>query len=307
MAEDKIVLPPFKALLAFWAAATHDRLADAAGRIGVTESAVSHQLKQLETILHVQLFERRAGRLELTPTGRRYLDRIEPALREIQAATAAILPNEGRPAVRLTLPPSLAVAWLIPRLAAFEAAAPEIDVQLVITTRVVDLRRDHVDLAIRHGRGSWDGVRAVFLFEDLATPVAAPGLLPPGVGPDQVPDTVRFIENRNFPGEWEEWTRARGLPPPAMGRALSLESIEQVLEVAEAGHGLAMGRSPYVDARLERGSLVTPFGHIGPTGAAYYLCTPSDDDQTGAARKLARWVTEKAEAFVQFEQAPPRT
>ena len=114
MSEDKITLPPFKALLAFWAAATHDRLVDAASRIGVTESAVSHQIKQLEANLHVQLFDRSSGRLELTSAGRRYLERIEPALREIQAATDDLLPTRGRQAVRLTLPSSLAATWLIP-------------------------------------------------------------------------------------------------------------------------------------------------------------------------------------------------
>ncbi|MEO0819107.1 MAG: LysR substrate-binding domain-containing protein [Pseudomonadota bacterium] len=294
MTQDRIVMPPFKALMAFWAAATHDRLADAAVRIGVTESAISHQLKNLETTLNVQLFDRGSGRLELTAEGRRYLDRIDPALKEIQAATAALMPPPGRQAVRLTLPPSLAATWLIPRLGAFETAAPDLDVQLVLTTRLIDLARDRIDLAIRYGRGAWDGVAAQFLFEDLATPVAAPGLLPPEIGPEAVPDDIRFIVNRAIPAEWEEWARARSIAAPPPERMVTLDSIEQVLQVAEAGHGIAMGRSPYIQAPLAEGRLVAPFGSVGPTGAAYYLCTPERITQTAAARRLARWLAGEA-------------
>ena len=294
MSDEKLTLPPFKALLAFWAAATHDRLLDAAERLGVTESAVSHQIRQLEASLHVPLFDRSSGRLRLTSEGRRYLERIESALREIQAATEELLPAEGRQAVRLTLPPSLAATWLIPRLSHFELTAPEIDVQLVLTTRIVDMRRDQIDLAIRYGRGQWEGVEAEFLFDDLATPIAAPRYLPQDTNFDQLPDNIRFIVNGSIPGEWAEWCQARGYKLPSMDRALTLDSIDQTLQVAEAGHGLAMGRSPYVQPKLEAGSLVAPFGDIGPTGAAYYLCSPAADAPKAASRKLARWLNDQA-------------
>lgn len=297
MADHKITLPPFKALLAFCAAATNPRLTDAAAHLGVTESAVSHQLRHLETLLHVQLFDRGSGRLRLTDDGQKYLDRIEPALREIQAATEAMLPSEGRQPVRLTLPPSLAATWLIPRLGRFEETAPEIDVQLVLTTRIIDMRRDQVDLAIRYGRGHWQGASAAFLFDDLATPVIAPGVVQPETTFDQVPEKVRFIVNRGIPGEWEEWCRARGFAPPPADRSITLDTIDQALLIAEAGHGIAMGRSPYVQTKLESGALVAPFGAIGPTGAAYYLCTPSNDMPTAAARRLATWLKAQANEF----------
>ena len=177
MAERKITLPPFAALRAFYAAATHERFRDAAESLGVTESAISHQLKRLEAFLHVALIDRSGARATLTDTGRRYLEQVEPGLLQIQAATEAILPATGRSVVRLTLPPSLAVTWLIPRLGAFERAQPEIDLQLITSTRVVDLRRDQVDLAIRHGKGAWQGLDAIFLLEESAMPVCAPGYI----------------------------------------------------------------------------------------------------------------------------------
>ncbi|MEM8812816.1 MAG: LysR substrate-binding domain-containing protein [Pseudomonadota bacterium] len=298
MTADRLVLPPFKALLAFHAAARHDRLIDAAASLGVTESAVSHQIRNLEDQLRMKLFERESGRLVLTETGRIYLARIEPALNEIQAATRAIRPETGRGVVRLTLPTSMAVTWLLPRLGGFEAANPDVDVQLIPTTRVVDLLRDQVDLAIRYGRGSWAGMEATFLFDDLATPVAAPGLVDAPV--DDIASTLsgmRFIVNRSIPDEWQEWARARNIDLAVPADALAFDSIEQVLQVAEAGHGLAMGRSPYIEERLQRGTLVAPFGAADPTGAAYYVCHPASVTPTAPAKRVIRWLFDEASAL----------
>ena len=294
MANPKVQLPPFAALRAFHAAATHDRYRDAAESLGITESAISHQVRKLETYLHTSLFDRTGTGARLTETGRRYLEQIDPAIRQIQAATEAILPSGGRQAVRLTLPPSMAATWVIPRLSTLERAHPDIDLQLIPTTRVVDLRRDQVDLAIRHGRGSWPGVEAEFLLEETAMPVCAPGYLDePGPSPDLL-SRVRLVVNGTFPDEWAEWAAAHGLPPPSLDGAITLDATEQVLQVAEGGHGLAMGRRPVVDDRLARGTLVAPFGGANPTGAAYYLCSPADLTPTAAARRLARWLRDMA-------------
>ncbi|MEM8753380.1 MAG: LysR substrate-binding domain-containing protein, partial [Pseudomonadota bacterium] len=251
----------------------------------------------LEDFLGLKLFDRSSGRLEPTDAGRRYLARIEPALREIEAATAALKPEDGRAAVRLTLPPSLAVTWLIPRLGRLEAAHPEIDLQIVATTRTLDLARDRIDAAIRYGSGPWPKVDATFLFDDLATPVAAPGLIASGADPAEALAKVRLIVNRAIPGEWPEWTRARGFEPPPLDDALALDTVEQTLSAAEAGHGVAMGRSPYIEPRVASGVLATPFGAAGPTGAAYHLCRPAGAAPTAPARRLMRWLEAEAQDY----------
>ncbi|MEM9682311.1 MAG: LysR substrate-binding domain-containing protein [Pseudomonadota bacterium] len=296
MPEPKLRLPPFAALRAFHAAATHDRYRDAAESLGITESAISHQVRKLEEFLHISLFDRSGRRPTLSAAGRRYLDEIEPAIRQIHTATEAILPSSGRSTVRVTLPPSLAATWLIPKLGAFERANPEIDVQLITTTRVVDLRRDQVDLAIRHGKGRWADLEATFLLEESALPVCAPGYLAPipQEPTAEVLRDVRLIVNGHFPDEWEEWARAHGLDPPARTDLIALDAMEQVLQVAASGHGLAMGRQPVVDDWLARGRLVAPFGEADPTGAAYYLCRPAGATPTAAGRRLERWLTQEA-------------
>lgn len=299
MAERKLTLPPFAALRAFYAAATHDRFRDAAETLGVTESAISHQVKRLEAFLRVSLIDRSGARATLTDTGRRYLEQIEPALLGIQAATEALLPASGRSVVRLTLPPSLAAAWLIPRLGAFEREQPDIGLQLITSTRVVDLRRDQVDLAIRHGRGAWPGLEATFLLAETAMPVCAPGYIDPpdGALPAGLLHGVRLLVNASFPDEWEEWARAHGIDPPEPGDSITLDAQAQALQLAENGHGLAMGRRPGVDDWLDRGRLIAPFGAADPTGAAYYLCKPAGLPISAAARRLERWLTDAAAAW----------
>lgn len=296
MAEPRTPLPPFAALRAFHAAATHARFRDAAESLGVTESAISHQIRRLEAFLRQSLFERSGNGVRLSAAGRRYFEAIEPAIRQIQSATEAVLRPDGRGVVRLTLPPSLAATWLIPRLGAFERLYPDLDLQLVTTTRVVDLRRDQVDLAVRHGKGAWAGLEATFLLEEAALPVCAPGYLELGEGEEPLAafQRARLIVNARFPDEWEEWARARGLGPPNLAGAVTMDAMEQALQVAESGHGLALGRRPLVDDRLARGTLVAPFGAADPTGAAYYLCRPLDGTATVAARRLYRWLLELA-------------
>ena len=127
-------------------------------------------------------------------------------------------------------------------------------------------------------------------------PVCAPGYLDPlpQKPTPEVLQNVRFIVNANVPDEWEEWARAHGLEPPPLNDLIALDAMEQALQVAESGHGLAMGRRPVVDGWLGRGRLVAPFGGADPTGAAYYLCRPTAAMPTAAGRRFERWLTMKA-------------
>ena len=131
MTDRKLNLPPFSALWAFDAAATHDQFRDAAETLGVTEPAISHQVKRLEEYLHVSLIERSGSQARLTEAGQPYQQQIELALFQIHTETEALLSNTGHNAVRLTLPPSLAATWLIPRSSGFEHAHTNIDLQLM--------------------------------------------------------------------------------------------------------------------------------------------------------------------------------
>jgi LysR family glycine cleavage system transcriptional activator len=291
-------LPPFPALRAFHAVARAGRLKDAAEEVGLTESAISHQLRRLEDFVGVALFERQGRRLHLTPDGKRYYAAIDPAILQIREATAALMGPPDRARVMLTLPPSLTTLWMIPNMGAFEAACPGVDLQLITTARVCDLRREQIDLAIRHGHGSWPGLESRLLMPERAVPVCRPGYLDPNWRDDPATALAqaRLIVNRNHPDEWLEWSRARGLAAPSAAEALKLANLEQVLEAAERGLGLAIGRHPGVEQRLQAGRLEAPFGTTDTTGAAYYLCWPANTQPTAVTRRAMRTLESLADS-----------
>ncbi|MDJ0895600.1 MAG: LysR substrate-binding domain-containing protein [Alphaproteobacteria bacterium] len=291
-------MPPFAALRAFHAAARRGRFRDAAKDLNVSESAISHQVRRLEDFLHVRLFERDGPRVSLTAAGSGYFEEIDPAIARIAEASRALMRPAGRARVALTLPPSLAVFWLIPNLAAFEQANPDIDLELVTTTRLVDLRREQIDMALRRGRGPWPDVESEFLLAETAVPVCKPGYLSEDA-PGDVAGAVarsRLIINNYFPDEWLEWAQVNGLPAPDAEGALRLESQEQVFAAAETGLGLAIGRSPLVDDRLKSGALIAPFGTPDPSDAGYHLCRRPGTTPTAPGRRVARWLRALAKA-----------
>ena len=139
--DESAYLPPFAALRAFQAAARHGQIREAAKDLGITESAVSHQVRKLEDFLRLALFHRSGPRVQLTEAGARYYADIDPALSGITDATRALIGPKERGRVTITLPPSLAILWLIPRMVQLEAAAPGIDLHLITTTTICDLNR----------------------------------------------------------------------------------------------------------------------------------------------------------------------
>lgn len=301
-------LPPLHALRAFHATARFGRIKEAADALGLTESAVSHQVRKLEAWLSIRLFDRNGPQIRLNDDGRRFYAAIDPAFDTIRSATDALKTPAGRNRVSITLPASLATYWLIPRLDTLDKACPGVDLELVTTARLVDLRREGVDLAIRHGAGGWPELTARRLMGEQLVPVCRPGYVAPVEARD--PATVlankRLIVNTAYPQHWAEWAAANGLPPPPLAGALRFSETEQILAAAEGGLGLAMGPRPMVDAMLEARSLVAPFGGAGGIGnAAFWLAWPKDARQTVAARKVARWLETLAMRAVASGDAVP--
>lgn len=297
MAAEKMPpLPPLHALRAFDAAARYGRFREAAKALGLSESAVSHQVKKLEDFLSVALFERRGNAVSLTPAGQRYFEQIEPAFVRIRSATEDIRGPLGHSRVALTLPGTLATFWLIPKLHRLDALHPDISLQLLTTDRISDLRREQIHLAIRYGRAPWPGVVSEHLLDEQAFPVCKPGFVPPDlVGrPGEAVRKLRLIVNDTHVPEWQEWARGHGLEPPSLRGAIMLHASDQVLGAAIEGLGMAIGRRPLVDHWLSEGRLVAPFGAADLSGAAYYLAWPDDVDLPVAARKVARWLHDMA-------------
>ncbi len=285
-------LPPFAALRAFVAVARTRRFASAAQALHITQSAVSHQVRQLEDYLGLKLFERGRAGVTLTESGERYYDAVVPALEIIRKETRQLRGPKGRQRVAITTLPAVASMWLIPNWNSFETQCPDIDLQMLTTARSVDLQREQVDLALRYGGGSWPGLTAHRLFPDALIPVCAPGYVDATCNGDieGALAATRLIVNETDPDEWAKWTATVGLNAPGLENALRFAEGHQVLEAAQNGLGLAMGRRPIVDGYLDAGSLVAPFGRTDSPTDACYLCYPRERELSGPVQRVAEWI-----------------
>jgi len=296
--SDEMRRLPLNAIRSFCLAAQAGRFRIAAELLGVTESAISHQVKRLEQLLGAALFERQGREMELTPVGSRYYASVRRSFGELLRATAEVAGSPDQARVTLTLPTSLAAFWLIPRLDALQRRHPGINLQLLTTNRKCDFARENIDLGIRYGLGNWPGFHSAPLLSEQLFPVATGGFLATQKTsePAALIRSVRLIANGLHPGEWEEWCLAHDIAPPPAGRALVLESSELILQAALEGVGMAMGRRPIVDRLLASGQLIAPFGGEAESAAGYYLVRIRGEAPTAAARKVARWLTEEAAA-----------
>ncbi len=290
-------LPPIDTIRTFVEIADQGRFNRASEALGLTESAISHRLRKLEDALGVRLLDRQREGAVLTPAGERFYDKAAKALALLADAVEEVQ-GIDRKAVSITTSRAFAAHWLMPRYRAFLDRHPGIELQLLVTERVCDLAREHIDLAIRYGDGPWPGLEAVRLSDEVCFPVATPALarawreLP---WPDAVERAGRIIVNALHPDEWSAWCAISDRRPPDPSRCSTLESFDLVLQAALSGAGLAMGRRPMVDDCLERGDLVAPFGTDGVRGKSYFLVWPREGAVSGSARSVRQWLASSAE------------
>lgn len=284
-------LPPFAALRAFEAAARLESFRAAANELRLSESAISHQVKKLERHLGVTLFLRRDRRLALTAAARRYQTELAEALALMGAATRRVTARAGG-RLTISIPPSFAGRWLVPRLPDFQASNPSIALHLETSTRVTDFARDPADAAVRLAPEVEAHLHAHALWTETLGPVTGPLLRKRFGDPPTVAEIARgpVLANSLHSGEWVWWARAHGLDPADVATPTALDSSESVLRASTAGMGVALGRRPLVDDGLADGSLVP----LGPppvaTGAVYWFVAPPHTVTAPAVDAFRRWL-----------------
>ncbi|MEA1652589.1 transcriptional regulator GcvA [Nitrospirillum sp. BR 11164] len=258
------ILPPLPALRAFEAAGRLLSFRQAGEELLITQSAVSHHIRQLEDSLGVALFLRHARGVTLTEDGARYLAAVRQAFGLIAEATRDVRAQGARQTLRVSMVPSFAANWLVPRLDRFAAAHPDVDLILDPTLRKVDVPNGEADVGIRYGAGPQpgDGLAGRLLHVDRLAPVAAPALLrrgPPLQAPaDLLAHPLLFTIR---PLEWRVWARAADVDLQA-ARTVQLTDYNIVLQAAVEGQGVAMGRALLVQDRLRAGTLVSLFPEV---------------------------------------------
>ena len=242
--------PSARALSALSLLASLGSLTQAADQLGVTRSALSHRIAELEKSLGVALVRKSGRMLALTEDGERLLASVGDALERIETAIKPFQRDRGQ--IRLSTVATFASHWLIPRLADFQARHPRIEVAISTTTRAVDLAREDVDCAIRHGRGSWKGLATTLLFEETLMPVAAPPLKA-RLGAKSRPAIV-LIRARSRFMDWSRWQKTEQAFPKA-AKWLTVETRAQALDAAIAGAGIALMDMAYLHPHVRDGRI----------------------------------------------------
>ena len=281
--------PSFGGLKAFYAVASAGSAVKAAKSLGISASSISHQLKAFESELGVRLIENRKGKYHLTADGARYFLAIEEPLTRIHSATEDIRSAPGRQRVSLTLTPSFAANWLMPRMRDLAREHPDLELNLMTTTRVIDLTRENIDLAIRRGNKDWPGCIGEPLLRESVVPVLAPELWKALPAPDLAValTSQRVLVNTTLMDEWDNWCRAHDLEPPGTQQRFNLETYELTIQAARDGLGIALGRLPLVNDLVESGELLAPFEEFGLAG---YFLLRRDAPLTSAAKRLYDWL-----------------
>jgi len=290
--------PPLDLLVGFESAARHLSFTRAGEELYLTQSAVSRQIKELEEQLGVALFQRRHRALALTDAGQQFYAATAQVLTTMRAATERLRAQTGKRSVSVTTTHSFAALWLIPRLAGFTRAHPGVDVRITAETRVQDLDRDGLDIAIRHGPASLAGPNAVRLMGEKVFPVCSPKLVR-RVPLDEPQDLRHHVllqyddpDGRHPWLHWKTWLEVERIADLRPAGTLSFSGYEQIIPAAVAGHGVALGRSPLVKDLLASGELVAPFRSTADPARAYYAIL-SKRASTEAAGFL-EWLKEEA-------------
>jgi LysR family glycine cleavage system transcriptional activator len=293
-------LPPLNALRAFEAAARHLNFSRAADELAVTPGAVSQQIQNLEDYVGAALFKRTPKGLLLTDAAQTAL----PALREAfdRLAEAASLLTAAVDGRRLTVSvaPSFAAKWLVPRLGQFEAAHPQVDVWLSADMEVVDFALGEIDLAIRYGAGRYPGLEVVKLMSETVIPVCSPALLEstPLAYPADLANHILLHDGSpdadDSCPDWSMWLAARSVKGVDGTRGPRFNQSSLVIEAAVGGRGVALAKRALAQADLDAGRLVAPLQIATAVDFAYFVVHPKAKGRLPQVKAFVNWVTTQA-------------
>lgn len=284
-------LPPLNALKAFEAAARNLSFTRAAEELFVTQAAISHQIKGLEEFLGIKLFRRRNRSLLLTEEGQSYFLEIKDIFSAISDATERLLARSAKGALTVSLQPSFAIQWLVPRLVRFSEAHPDIDVRI----KAVDLDEgsltDDVDVAIYYGKGNWAGLRADKLHAEYLIPVCSPMLLM-GIKPLKTPEdlTRHTLLHDTSRRDWKAWFKQLDIQAANVNQGPIFSHSSMVIQAAIHGQGVALGHSVLTQPEIDAGRLVCPFEQVLMSKNAYYLVCHESQASLGKIAAFREWM-----------------
>lgn len=289
-------VPPLHLLLAFEACARHASFARAAAELSITPSAVSHRIADLEDNVGEKLFLRRGRRVELTIAGARYLDDVREVLERLSRLARPRLGDRTRERLRIVSPPTFARQLLVPRLAAFAAAHPAVDIELSLSIPFADVKAGDADVEIRFGDERLAASGARRLFEETVFPVASAAYARKLAPRGRV--TAEDIANanllRNPRDRWSDWFAAAGLDVAEPRTGALFNDLGLLIEAAAQGQGVALARSVLSRAWLDSRTVVRLSPIEAPSRNAYYVWVGGANEKRPAVRAFVDWLVATA-------------
>jgi LysR family glycine cleavage system transcriptional activator len=292
-------IPPLNALRAFEAAARMGSFKEAAIELHVSQSAVSHQIKHLENILGMKLFDRGTRAVVLTEAGRTYLPFLQQAFDSISDGTQLLTRVTREDVLTVRMYSTFAVRWLVSRLDRFQQRNPDLQVRL-ITSQLDAVFPDHdIDLAVMIGHPRPGRVHYQYLFSPTMFPVCSPKLLTARARIRRPGDLAAFTILQVHPsaGDWSAWLAANGVKGVDPDAGLRFDSYDHALRMAARGMGIALAMQPYVSEDLAAGLLVAPLPrHKVPAPGDWYLVYMADHKKVRKVTAFQAWLLEEISA-----------
>jgi len=286
-----IRLPPLSAIRAFEAAGRHENFSRAAEELGLTQAAISYQVRQLEDRLGRPLFVREKGRVRLSESGRRLLPALSSGFAGIAEAFSA-LRDEDDDVLAVNTAVSFGGTWLSARIGRFQVRYPDLAVRISLANELIDFSRGGIDATIRMGAGHWDGLRCDFLFRQHFTPICAPSFLEANDirEPADLLRVERLAPNDSM---WAGWFNTVGIGSPERRQGLVLDSQLQEASAMWNGFGIALMSPLYWTADLASGRLVQPFETLYLPGTAQWLVHPAGRVGVRKIERFREWLHEE--------------
>ncbi|MES2949330.1 MAG: transcriptional regulator GcvA [Pseudomonadota bacterium] len=295
-------IPPLPALRAFESAARHLSLRQAAQELNVTHGAISHQIKFLQEALGLELIERQGRGIALTPAGQRFAPQLGDALARLASVVEAVQPEPRDKPLRISVLPSFAAKWLLPRLSTFMVEHPDIAITLDANLDLVNLHNTGIDLAFRYGPGQWPGVFAERLMQEEMLAVCSP-LYRRGKLPARPRDLLKHPLLRDESAHaWQAWFRAAGVDGAVPAPAAAFSDAGLLLQAVLAGQGVALVRSVLAHDDLVAGRLHLLPGPRLPAAYAYYAVTDLRDSLSDKGQVFLEWVRAQVKAMAPTAQ-----
>ncbi|MCW5296670.1 transcriptional regulator GcvA [Herbaspirillum lusitanum] len=293
-------LPPTATLRAFEAATRHATFTSASEELHVTQSAVSHQLKHLEELWGLQLFQRGKS-LALTPAGAALAPIVREFFMNLEATLTDLREQKGRVRLKVSTTYSFALKWLLPRLPGLSRLHPEILVTLETTDKAIHFSSTEPDVAIRFGNGNYPGLHSEFMFREQIFPVASPDLLARLGTPRKPAELLRYPlltrAGADLVPKWALWFQQVGVSMSALKESVRFADTNMTIEAALLGQGIALARSGHVEAEISDGSLVRLFKAPFPSPVAYYFVCPKGTESQPHVVSFRDWLlAESSEA-----------